>query len=223
MHQDLDLQQLSSSVRQFVKHNKATRSAGWAWLQAFSSQVKKGTCRGLEEFCLPADCKAEPLKEGCVRMVNPETGCFGIWDTLHNKWACPAELPPTSDLGSIPLLVCAMDRCKISYSVLHYLMDREGLLVMTFFDEAHDEWNQVQQACKSCDWYGWGTVCAMSLVFNAWPMPFGSRAFAKVRQECLSRLLKEGPNGPTLQKFLPEITSDQGWELETGFDTCSYG
>ena len=71
-------------------------------------------------------------------------------DTYHRLIICPTT--PTVE--------------GTSSAALNILMYQGKLLVTVFPDEAHDVWNDVQNALKHCPWYGWGVVCMLSLVQN---------------------------------------------------------
>ena len=146
--------------------------------------------------------------------------CFGLHNNFFHfeaYFACTHVLANTElecNPGQIPQLIIVADRCSVSYSAIHYLMDACQLVIGFMPDPFHDEWNGIQQACKRCDWWPWGKVCQMSLVYNCWRMPFGSRSFAKTRQEVFQKLIEQGPTGETFQRHKHAIAAEAGITLE---------
>ena len=133
-----------------------------------------------------------PLASLEKRVKNPNTGASAVVHQETAEVICPDVLGP---LEQIPLATIVPDRCSISYAAVHFGMAYGKLMLHVAPDEFHDRWNDVKNALKQCSWYAWGTVCMLTLVHNAWRMPFGSRAFAKVRQEVFAQLGEHGVSG----------------------------
>ena len=110
-------------------------------------------------------------------MRNPSTGRDAVVDEKTKILVSPDVV---GDVRLLPLVVTP-DQAGPSRDALNLCTYGEKLCIGVFPEESHDAWNDVKNSLKNCTWYAWGVVCMLSLVHNCWRMPYGTKAFSKVR------------------------------------------
>ena len=90
-----------------------------------------------------------------------------VW--TESKTRIP-ELP--ADLSTVPLLVFDVDRGPTVATALHFLQDKQQLLIAWKQDEDHDDWNCTKWACNHASWFPWRVICMLAPVFTMNVAPF---------------------------------------------------